>query len=204
MSNLNPQSRKNNPKCSGVKNTIYPCQTKYRVASNWKSTSSLHSSSLVTISALYHSVSHIRKLYHCNHSSLPTTLTTTLMCLRTEMHTGVYGGNERRLQRAVFSPGPSLTAIPPSTRAISSDLGSKAGSGLVSTWTGDRLGIPGAVSSFTSRLRERRCFSAGDFQNQSTVFKLHVSCKYVNLWGHRPKKIVYTTTEMLDLPAFHF
>mgnify|MGYP002804932717 CR=1 FL=1 len=31
-------------------------------------------------------------------------------------------------------------------RPISSVLGSYAGSGLVGTWVGDRLGIPGAVS----------------------------------------------------------
>src|SRR4029434_999686 len=35
---------------------------------------------------------------------------------------------------------------------MSSDLGSEAVSGLVSTWMGDRLGIPGAVSfSFSQR-----------------------------------------------------
>ena len=39
-----------------------------------------------------------------------------------------------------------LTAILRWKRPISSDLGSKAASGLVSTWMGDRLGIPGAVS----------------------------------------------------------
>ena len=39
-----------------------------------------------------------------------------------------------------------LTAIPPGSCPISSDLGSQARSGPVSTWMGDRLGIPGAVS----------------------------------------------------------
>ena len=40
----------------------------------------------------------------------------------------------------------SFTAIPPGPCPISSDLGSQARSGPVSTWMGDRLGIPGAVS----------------------------------------------------------
>ncbi len=51
---------------------------------------------------------------------------------------------------------PSLTAIPPWERLISSDLGSYAGSGLVSNWMGDLLGIPVAVSFwvfFTTYLR---------------------------------------------------
>ena len=39
-----------------------------------------------------------------------------------------------------------FTAIPPGPCPISSDLGSQARSGPVSTWMGDRLGIPGAVS----------------------------------------------------------
>ena len=50
--------------------------------------------------------------------------------------------------RVSVRPGGSVsfTAIPPGTCPISSDLGSQARSGPVSTWMGDRLGIPGAVS----------------------------------------------------------
>lgn len=37
-------------------------------------------------------------------------------------------------------------AMPPGTSPIPSDIGSLAGSGLVSIWMGDHLGRPGAVS----------------------------------------------------------
>ena len=67
------------------------------------------------------------------------------------------------LYNAHLSHSQSFTATPPWTCLILSDLRSQAGLALLSTWMVDHLGIPGAVSFFSS------------------FYHLHVFC--CNVWS---------------------